>query len=201
MEAPNEDIEAGDEKSSLGKDEMDTGCDSKNKTPATTTKKKTSLGKRKKSAKQKNTTAKKPVATNPTTATKKVTTTKKKTSLGKRKKSEGYPDDGLDEFDSVMSEPRTKIQKVIHPIEPNEADFREAVEWLKLFERNFHKKFNFNSKFCEKFISVVEHFFQVKDKDKISAEDIQEQRLKFPWKLMKRYFLLALKKLWNQKGT
>ena len=124
MEAPNEDIEAGDEKSSLA------GCDSKNKTPATTT--------------------------------------KKKTSLGKRKKSEGYPDDGLDDFDSVMSEPRTKIQKVTHPIEPNEADFREAVEWLKLFERNFHKKFNFNSK-CEKFISVVEHFFQVKDKDKISA--------------------------------
>ena len=69
---------------------------------------------------------------------------------GKRKKSEG----------NLAEMP--KIQKVTHPIEPTEAEFREAVEWLKIFEQGHTYTREIKSLFCKNFISVFILFFEAK---------------------------------------
>ena len=70
----------------------------------------------------------------------------------------------------------SKIPKVTHLIEPTEAEFREAVEWLKIFEQGHTYAREINSQFCKNFISVLILFFEVNKKGgKISACDIRIQ--------------------------
>ena len=83
-----------------------------------------------------------------------------------RKKSEG----------NLVEYQVSKIQKLTHLIEPTEAEFREAVEWLKIFEQGHTYTREINSQFCKNFISVVILFFELnKNGGKISACDIRIQ--------------------------
>ena len=76
-----------------------------------------------------------------------------------------------------LTESKKKIQKVTHYFEPNEDDFKEAVEWLKKFsEETNTDDSNIKSQFCKKFISVAEHFYDVLvKKEKISADYVHKQ--------------------------